>query len=61
VICYARFHRWCHAKRLVNVAEIVMQEVNRNRIPRAMNLFEKALVKLTHYRIFSVVPKIQLS
>jgi len=38
-----------------------MHEVNRHRIPQVINLFEKALVKLTHCRIFSVVPKIRLS
>jgi hypothetical protein len=45
----------------VSVAEIPMHEVNRHRIPQAIGLFEKALLKLAHYRIFSMVPKIHLS
>jgi hypothetical protein len=45
----------------VSVAEIAMHDVHRHRIPQAISLFEKALVKLARDRIFSMVPKIHLS
>jgi len=37
VVCNPRFHRWCYAQGLVNPAEVVVHEINRNHVRRFQN------------------------
>jgi hypothetical protein len=45
VIGDARFHRWRHAERLINPAEIVVHVMERDRRFQVLNVFENPFVR----------------
>lgn len=52
MIGHSGLHRWGNPQRLVNAAEIVAHEVQRNRVRVVINFLEKALVSRAKRRIF---------